>query len=84
MISFCDKREARFGDLAKRIRFEYDVSASRKAVFEALGHMEFLGVEDKIYVVKQLCNNTKDLDLFFSLPDDMQSVMVKIMLDGRI
>ncbi|KAI3465264.1 hypothetical protein Pfo_021927 [Paulownia fortunei] len=62
MTSFYDKTEARLGDLAKRIGFKHDASASRNV----------------------LCNNTNDLDLFFSLSDEMKGVMDKKMLDGRI
>ncbi|KAI3471453.1 hypothetical protein Pfo_031141 [Paulownia fortunei] len=36
MTSFCDKTEVRLGDLAERIKFEHDASASRKVIFEAL------------------------------------------------
>ncbi|KAI3454924.1 hypothetical protein Pfo_011587 [Paulownia fortunei] len=61
-------------DLAKRIGFEQDACASTKTVFYALGHMNFMSVEDKIYVAKQLCNNTKDIDLLFNLPNEMKGV----------
>ncbi|KAI3461769.1 hypothetical protein Pfo_018432 [Paulownia fortunei] len=58
----------------KIIGFEHDASASRKVVFDALCHMNFMSVEDKIY----------DLDLFVSLLNKMKGMMVKMMLNGRI
>ncbi|KAH6801342.1 hypothetical protein C2S52_001806 [Perilla frutescens var. hirtella] len=65
MTTFCEKTDSRLGELAKRIGFEHDASMSRKKVFEVLGTMNQLSDEQQIYVAKYLCNNTKDLDLFF-------------------
>lgn len=78
MYAFCNKTNVGLGELTKRIRFEYNALMSGKYVFEALGHMNNLGIEDKIYIAKLLCNNTKDLDLFFCLPNDSKVIMVKL------
>ncbi|KAG8388325.1 hypothetical protein BUALT_Bualt02G0113800 [Buddleja alternifolia] len=59
-----------------------DASRSRKAVFEALAEIGDLDIEQRISISKSLVNNTKDLDLFFSLPTVGKSEMVKIMLGG--
>ncbi|PIN25060.1 hypothetical protein CDL12_02195 [Handroanthus impetiginosus] len=67
MHSFCDRTKSRLGEIAKRIGYEYDASEARKAV-------------QKIWVEKQLVNNGKDMDLFFSLPNDARAEMVRMML----
>ncbi|KAH6793828.1 hypothetical protein C2S52_004305 [Perilla frutescens var. hirtella] len=84
MTTFCEKTDSRLGELAKRIGFEHDASMSRKKVFEVLGTMNQLSDEQQIYMAKYLCNNTKDLDLFFSLPDEKQVVMVRMIISGKI
>ncbi|PIN19718.1 hypothetical protein CDL12_07602 [Handroanthus impetiginosus] len=71
MNNFCDRTKSRLGDIAKRIGYEYDVSEVRKAVYEAVG-----GLPD------HLVNNGKDMDLFFSLPNEAQAEMVRMMLNG--
>ncbi|KAH6821233.1 hypothetical protein C2S53_008053 [Perilla frutescens var. hirtella] len=84
MNVFCEKTDSRMGELVQRIGFEHDASLSRKKVYEALGNMNHLTDEEQIYVAKSLCNNTKDLDLFFSLPDEKKVVMVRMILSGKI
>ncbi|KAH6826891.1 hypothetical protein C2S53_016611 [Perilla frutescens var. hirtella] len=81
---FCEKNDSKMGDLVQRIGFEHDASLSMKKVYEALGNINHLTDEEQIYVVKSLCNNTKDLDLFFSLPDEKKVVMVRMILNGKI
>ncbi|KAG8377356.1 hypothetical protein BUALT_Bualt08G0024600 [Buddleja alternifolia] len=83
MLWFCENTDAKLGDIAKRIGFEHDASMWRKSVFEELSGINQLDMESKIYVAKLLVNNTKDLDLFFSLPVDGKTTMLKMMLDGR-
>ncbi|KAG8363755.1 hypothetical protein BUALT_Bualt19G0055200 [Buddleja alternifolia] len=73
---YCEK----ISDIAKRAD---EASNQRKVVFDALDVMKELGVEEKISVSKFLVNNTKDLELFFSLTEANKSVMVKIIVEGR-
>ncbi|KAG8390827.1 hypothetical protein BUALT_Bualt01G0124000 [Buddleja alternifolia] len=80
---FCDKLDARFDDIAKRIGFEYDVSNARKEVYGALGRIPGLLVREKLTVAKFLVNKTADLDLFFSLPDKDRAEMVNMILAGQ-
>ena len=82
MNNFCDRTESRLGDIAKRIGYEYDVSEARKAVYKALGGLPELTMTQKIWVAKRLVNNGKDMDLFFSLPNEARAEMVRMMLDG--
>ncbi|KAG8368383.1 hypothetical protein BUALT_Bualt15G0039800 [Buddleja alternifolia] len=84
MGSFCDRTDSRLGEIAMRVGSEHDAKVSRKAVFEALSQITSLEMEDRIYVATELVNNTKKLDLFFSMPIDAQTAMVKMMLQGRI
>ncbi|KAK6153500.1 hypothetical protein DH2020_013139 [Rehmannia glutinosa] len=84
MKAFCEETNRQLGQLAERIGFDQDESKKRQAVFDALKDIDFLTVEDKLKVAKQLCNNNKDLDLFFSLSDDLKPVMVKMTIKGRL
>ncbi|PIN18428.1 hypothetical protein CDL12_08902 [Handroanthus impetiginosus] len=82
MHSFCDRTESHLGEIAKKIGYEYDASEARKAVYDALGGLTELTMSQKIWVAKQLVNNGKDMDLFFSLPNDARVEMVRMMLSG--
>ncbi|KAL8523446.1 hypothetical protein ACS0TY_013414 [Phlomoides rotata] len=84
MINFNDKTDSRFGQLAdtmgciaKRVGSEFDACNRRGQVYEQLGLIGFLTVEDRVDVAQYLCNNPKDMDLFFSLPDDAKMVLVR-------
>ncbi|KAG8371718.1 hypothetical protein BUALT_Bualt13G0117300 [Buddleja alternifolia] len=84
MSSFCDKTGERLGDISKHIGFEHDASKSRKAVFDALGDLESsLDIEGMILVVHLIVNNTKNMDLFFSLPNEGRKTMVHMILEGK-
>ncbi|KAG8390521.1 hypothetical protein BUALT_Bualt01G0092000 [Buddleja alternifolia] len=81
--SFCEKTDNRLGDISRRIGFEHDASMSRKAVFEALGAVSSLDIEEMIMVSQLIVNNTKNMDLFFSLPHNGRKTMVKMILEGK-
>ncbi|XP_012842474.1 PREDICTED: uncharacterized protein LOC105962703 isoform X2 [Erythranthe guttata] len=80
---FCDKLDARFEDIARRIGYEYDVSNARKEVYAALGRVPGLSIPQKLTVAKFLVNKNGDLDLFFSLPDKDRVEMVYMILSGK-
>lgn len=80
---FCDKLDARFEDIARRIGFEYDISNARRELYAELGRLPGLQVRDKLTVAKFLVNKTGDLDLFFSLPEEDRVEMVKMILAGE-
>ncbi|PIN18452.1 hypothetical protein CDL12_08875 [Handroanthus impetiginosus] len=82
MHSFCDRTESHVGEIAKRIGYKYDASKARKAVYNALGGLTELTMSQKIWVAKQLVKNGKDMDLFFSLPNDARAEMVRMILSG--
>ncbi|KAG8369071.1 hypothetical protein BUALT_Bualt15G0112100 [Buddleja alternifolia] len=83
MSSFCEKTDNRLGDISRRIGFEHDASMSRKAVFEALGVVSSLDMEAMIMVSQLIVNNTKNMDLFFNLPNTGRKTMVKMILEGK-
>lgn len=83
MTNFCDKTENRIGqiadtmgDIAQRIGIEFDATKKRGPVYESLGVLDFLTIETKVNVAQYLCNNSKELDLYFSLPEEAKAVMV--------
>ncbi|KAK6137430.1 hypothetical protein DH2020_028853 [Rehmannia glutinosa] len=84
MRTFCQSTDARLGDIAKRIGYEYDVSIARKEVFGVVGNMQGLSLRDKLLVSKLLVKNTEDLELFFSLPDEAKAEFVRMKLSGSL
>ncbi|KAL8479313.1 hypothetical protein ACS0TY_026251 [Phlomoides rotata] len=80
---FADKVDSRFGqiadtmgNIAQRVGFQFDACKKRGEVYDHLGLMDFLTVGWRVKVAQYLCNNSKDMDLFFSLPDDVKKVLV--------
>ncbi|GFP98950.1 uncharacterized protein at2g29880 [Phtheirospermum japonicum] len=84
MTSFCEKTDARLGDLSKRLGFEHDARSSRKEVFDALATLDVCSAEEKLAVANKLCDNTKHMDLFFNLDNEMKASMIKMILEGRL
>ncbi|KAL8510197.1 hypothetical protein ACS0TY_017128 [Phlomoides rotata] len=94
MGNYCDASNTNFGQIAetmdhiaKCVGSEYDNRMRREHVYDALGCMDFITVEARVDVADYLCNNSKDMDLFFSLPDETKNVMVtrimrKLACDG--
>ncbi|KAH6828123.1 hypothetical protein C2S53_014964 [Perilla frutescens var. hirtella] len=84
MGTFCNQTNERLADISKRIGCEFDMSQKRTAVFDALGALGVLDVSKQISVAQRLCNNNKDLDLFFSLPDFAKVEMVRMLILKQI
>lgn len=84
LSSFCRNTEARLGDIACRIDYEYDVSTARNEVFEAVGKIGGLTLQEKLMVSNELVKNTEQLELFSSLPEDARYEFVWIMLTGKL
>ncbi|KAL8464392.1 hypothetical protein ACS0TY_034065 [Phlomoides rotata] len=66
--------------IAQRIGSEFEAAKKRGQVYDTLGMIEVLTVEARVIVVEYLCNNSKDMDLFYSLPDDAKIVYVNVIL----
>ncbi|KAG8377496.1 hypothetical protein BUALT_Bualt08G0039000 [Buddleja alternifolia] len=83
MKTFCTQTDSRLGAIASRMGFEHDASKCRKTVYESLGRITKLTVDDKLFVSKRLIEDTKNMDLFFSLSDEDASSMVSMIFEGR-
>ncbi|KAL8482470.1 hypothetical protein ACS0TY_028589 [Phlomoides rotata] len=84
MGTISDKNDSRFGQIAEsmgsiaqRIGSEFETGKKRGEVYDTLGLIESVTVESRVEVAEYLCNNSKDMDLFYSLPDDAKTVYVK-------
>lgn len=84
MGAFCEQTKSGLGELTKKMGVEYDLQTQRKAIYEALGGIGQLSVAQKVHVAKLLVNNSKELDLFFSLPDEAKLEMVSQLLDDDV
>ncbi|PIN21579.1 hypothetical protein CDL12_05719 [Handroanthus impetiginosus] len=80
--TFCEKTDARLGDIARRNGHEFDISQKREEVYTAVGKVEGLNLQEKLQVSKFLVKNTKELELFFSLPDEAKEEFVRMISAG--
>ncbi|KAL8476239.1 hypothetical protein ACS0TY_028775 [Phlomoides rotata] len=81
--NFCDTSKSTFGkiaetmgNIANRVGSEFDNRLRRDQVYDSLSEMDFMSVEARVAIAQYLCNNTKDMDLFFSLPGEAKTVFV--------
>ncbi|KAL8479080.1 hypothetical protein ACS0TY_030830 [Phlomoides rotata] len=65
------------GNIAERIGSEFESCKKCGQVYDTIGMIESLTVEARVVVAEYLCNNSKDMDLFYSLPDDAKLLYVK-------
>ncbi|KAK6163490.1 hypothetical protein DH2020_000354 [Rehmannia glutinosa] len=65
MRTFCQSTDARFGDIAKRIGYEYDISIARKEVFGVVGNMQGLSLRDKLFGFEVACQEYGRLRIIF-------------------
>lgn len=78
MEAFCEQNKFHLSEFTKKIGVEYDLQTQRKTVYEVLGGIE--SVAQKVRLAKLLVNNSQELDLFFSLPNEAKVEMVYQML----
>ncbi|KAL0416419.1 UNVERIFIED_CONTAM: hypothetical protein Slati_3473800 [Sesamum latifolium] len=81
--TFCDTAKQHLGELSKKLFVDYD-EVERAAVFEAVGKVPGIDLNDQICVSDRLVENPKKMDLFFSLPADARARMVGLMLSGKV
>ncbi|KAL8545624.1 hypothetical protein ACS0TY_005669 [Phlomoides rotata] len=81
--NFCDTSKNTFGqiastmdNIAKRVGSEFDNRHRREQVYDQLNELEFISVEARVAIAQYLCNNTREIDLVFSLPDEAKTVFV--------
>ncbi|KAL8539188.1 hypothetical protein ACS0TY_000986 [Phlomoides rotata] len=84
MGGFCDRADSRFGNIAstmgtiaERVGSEFDAIKKRGKVFDMLELIKNLTIDDRVQISQFLCNNPKEMDLFFGLPDYAKTVLVK-------
>ncbi|KAK4419993.1 hypothetical protein Salat_2412200 [Sesamum alatum] len=82
--TFVHSQNDRLGDIAKRIDVDYDIKEPQTRVYQALDVIPQIAKREKIWVAQKLVTNAKNMDLFFSLPDEDKIIMVKIMMNGSI
>ncbi|KAL8488744.1 hypothetical protein ACS0TY_024873 [Phlomoides rotata] len=76
MGTYCNPSNSKFGQIIEIMEGEYDNRVRREHVYDALSVIDFIIVEARVDVAQYLCNNLKDMNLFFSLPDEAKSVLV--------
>ncbi|KAL8513875.1 hypothetical protein ACS0TY_013117 [Phlomoides rotata] len=81
--NFCDTSKTTFGkivetmgNITNRVGSEFDNRLRRDQVYDILSEIDFISVEARVPIAQYLCNNTKDMDLFFSLSGEAKMVFV--------
>ncbi|KAL8500714.1 hypothetical protein ACS0TY_020338 [Phlomoides rotata] len=64
------------GHIAKHVGSEFDNRQRMEQVYDRLSEIDIISVEARVAIAQYLCNNMKDMDLFFSLPDEAKIVFV--------
>ncbi|KAL8545833.1 hypothetical protein ACS0TY_005814 [Phlomoides rotata] len=64
------------GHITQRMGSEFDNCQRREQVYNNLSEIDFISVEARVAIAQYLCNNTKDMDMFFGLPDEAKTVFV--------
>ncbi|KAL8458104.1 hypothetical protein ACS0TY_035836 [Phlomoides rotata] len=64
------------GHIAKRMGSGYDNRQRREQVYNSLCEIAFISVEARVAIAQYLCNNTKDMDMFFDLSDEAKTIFV--------
>ncbi|KAL0421085.1 UNVERIFIED_CONTAM: hypothetical protein Slati_3131400 [Sesamum latifolium] len=81
---FCESADARLTELSKKLFVDYIEVEKRVAVYEAVGKVPGVDLNDQIVISDKLVENSKKIDLFFSLPDEARARMVGLMLNGKV
>ncbi|KAL0404389.1 UNVERIFIED_CONTAM: hypothetical protein Sradi_2079700 [Sesamum radiatum] len=82
--TFCDSANARLGELIKKLTGDFEEVEKRSAVYEAVGKVPGIDLNDQIIISNRLVDNSKKMDLFFSLLNDARARMVELMLKGKM
>ncbi|KAL0395347.1 UNVERIFIED_CONTAM: hypothetical protein Slati_4500900 [Sesamum latifolium] len=82
--TFFDTAKQHLGELSKKLFVDYDEVEKRAAVFNAVGKVPGIDLNDQILVSDRLVENPKKMDLFFSLPAEARARMVGLMLSGKV
>ncbi|KAK4424909.1 hypothetical protein Salat_1684500 [Sesamum alatum] len=82
--TFCDSANERLGELSKKLFADFDEIEKRSSVYEAVGKVAGIDLNDQILLSDCLVENPKKMDLFFSLPGDARARTIHLMLDGKM
>ncbi|KAK4433941.1 hypothetical protein Salat_0556800 [Sesamum alatum] len=82
--TFCDSANERLGELSKKLFADYEEAEKRSSVYEAVGKVPGLDLNNQILISDRLVENPKKMDLFFSLPEDARARMIGLMLEEKL
>lgn len=71
---------ARLDILASRIGYDHDLAKARKEVFEKLGNIPGLSLDDKFNICDILAKQVEKLEVFLGLPEDARGPYVGRLL----
>ncbi|KAK4439194.1 hypothetical protein Salat_0254300 [Sesamum alatum] len=81
--TFCDSANERLGELSKKLFADYDEAEKRSSVYEVVGKVKDIDLNNQILIFDRLVENPTKMDLFFSLPEDARAHMISLMLEGK-
>ncbi|KAL8535761.1 hypothetical protein ACS0TY_011414 [Phlomoides rotata] len=82
--NFCDNASNRLCEIAQTIGYDQDMSAARKMIYSSVSKMNTLTLQEKMHATTLIARNSKDIDVFFSLPDTDRMEWVILLLNGDI
>ncbi|KAL0340092.1 UNVERIFIED_CONTAM: hypothetical protein Sradi_4526000 [Sesamum radiatum] len=82
--TFCDSANERLGELIKKLIWDFEEVEKRLAIYETVGQVPRIDLNDQILISDRLVDNSKKMDLFFSFPNDARARMVGLMLKGKM
>ncbi|KAK4425238.1 hypothetical protein Salat_1717700 [Sesamum alatum] len=82
--TFCDSANQRLSKLSKKLFVDYDEAEKQSAVYDAVGKVPGIDLNDQILISDRLVENPTKMDLFFSLPEFARARMVSLMLNGKM
>ncbi|KAL0401316.1 UNVERIFIED_CONTAM: hypothetical protein Slati_4161500 [Sesamum latifolium] len=82
--TFCDTANQRLSEISKKLFVDYEEVEKRSTVYAIVGNIPGIDLNDQILISDRLVENSKKMDLFFSLSDDARARMVGLMLRGKV
>ncbi|KAK6161945.1 hypothetical protein DH2020_001786 [Rehmannia glutinosa] len=84
LVSMLSRSGIGWNDNTKMIEARNEAWVDYVKVFEIVGKINGLTLQEKLLVSKLLVKNTEDLELFFSLPDEAKAEFAKMKLAGSL
>ncbi|XP_057777645.1 uncharacterized protein LOC130996154 [Salvia miltiorrhiza] len=73
----------RLGDLATRVGYEFDLGMARQTVFDQLGKIPGLDINEKFDICEILADKVQRLEIFIGLPDEAKPHYIARLLQSR-